>query len=243
MGVQNISKEDLFGIFYVRKANGAKWDSYFKTINALRALFQDKAFADIVSGLYLNVSGDFDSVRISYFVSEAKSTEAVSVFQKYFGDNEMTEIRNPDLPRKTIVAAKYGGKELEERFRYFLNLETLIGLELTKADLPHSRMLFATYCWQVRKASLPVREHFEPTFAKYSSTYASLADKEKEQFFRDMERLDWAHMMVNFVLGIDWYDQNTGGFVVGGMPLSIEEINMILKRAGLGFQIPLDWKP
>ena len=68
-----VSKEDFFGIFYVMKPNGVKWDSYYKTIDVLRPLFQNEKFRKTISGFYLNVAGDnFNSVRISYFVDKKK---------------------------------------------------------------------------------------------------------------------------------------------------------------------------
>jgi hypothetical protein len=67
--------------------------------------------------------------------------------------------------------------------------------------------------------------------------YASLANTEKEQFLGELEqRLSWIHMMVNFVLGLDFKIYRAIG------PLSIPEINKILERSNLGFQIPLGWK-
>lgn len=235
--IRKISKDDLFGIFYVRKPDGIRYDSYYETINALRPLFKDKEFGTIVNGFYLNICGDFDSVRISYFVDEANSEKAISTFQHFFEESGISEIQNFNPPRKAIVVETYGNEKLEERFRYFLVLETQVGLELLKADLLKARILFATYCWQIRKAWLPVREHFEPTFLEYSPTYASLSKEEREQFLRDLERRpDWTHLMVNFVLGIDWR-------VSPGRPLSIPEINQILERDKLGFQIPPDWRP
>jgi len=199
--IQKISKEDLFGIFFVRKPDRTEWVSYYNTINALRPLLEAKGFNKIVNGFYLNHIHEL--VRISYFVSEANRHKAISIFQNFFKENGISEIQSQP-PSELIVAEKYGGEELEERFRYFLALETRIGLELIKADLLQARILFATYCLQIRKASLPVREHFEPTFLEYSPTYASLSSEEKEQFLRDLEkRPDWTHLMVNFVLGMD----------------------------------------
>jgi hypothetical protein len=234
LGISKISKEDLFGLFLVRKSCGTNWDSYYGTIDALRPLFKNEDFSKTVSGFYLNHINE--SVRISYFVSEESKQKAISIFQNFFEENGISEIKSQP-PIKTIVADQYGGEECEERFRYFLVLETQIGLEIIEADLLHARSLFATYCWQVRLASLPVKKHFEPTFTKYSQVYASLANTEKEQFLGELEqRLSWIHMMVNFVLGLDFKIYRAIG------PLSIPEINKILERSNLGFQIPLGWK-
>jgi len=105
--------------------------------------------------------------------------------------------------------------------------------------LLHARILFVTYRLQVFKGRLPVREHFEPTFLRYSPTYVSLSNEEKKQFLTDLENHPgWMHMMVNFVLGVDF-----PGVYPDGVSLSIPKINEILERNNLGFQIPLGWKP
>lgn len=254
MGIQKVSKDDHFGVFYVKKPDGRRWDSYYKTIDALRPLFKDEEFRKIVSGFYLNVYGvgprDFDSVRISYFVDKTNSEKAISIFKKFFENNEIIEILDSKYPIEKPVAKNYGGEEFADRMRNFLVLYTQIGLELIKENLLHARRLFVTYRWQVRKASLPFKEHFEPTFKKYSLTYNSLSHDEKDQFFADLEawpnppQVDWAHMMVNFVLGCDWnWVFRDPNYLTPGEPLSISEINRILAQSDLDFQIPLDWKP
>lgn len=236
MQINKIPKEDLFCIFYVRGRNGTVWDwnSYYSTLDALRPLFKEAEFQKVVSGLYLNHIDQ--SVRISYFVSEAKSEKAISIFRDFFKENQISKT-NFQPPKRFSVAAGYGGEELEESFRYFLALETRIGLELIKADLLQARILFATYCLRVRKGQLPVREHFESIFTKNSPMYASLPMEEREQFLGDLERLSWAHMMVNFVLGCDF------SVSPDGLALSIPEINEILRANNMGFQVPLGWKP
>jgi len=225
---------DLFGIFFGSKKSIDKWDSYYGTIDALSPLFDDEEFNETVSGFYLNHIDE--SVRISYFVSRAKSSRAISKIRDFFRRNGISEIGS-QLPRPAIVAANYGGEELEERFRYFLALETQVRRELINTNLMHARALFATYCFQVRKASLPARQHFEPTFVRASQTYVSLPIDEKKLFLNDLQtRLSWTHMMVNLVLGCDFQ------VPIEGRPLSIPEINHILRSNDLGFQIPADWE-
>jgi len=239
-------KNDLFGVFYVKKSDGVKWDSYYRTIDALRPLFDSREFKQIVTGFYLNIWGDFDSVRISYFVKKEDKEDAISVFKQFFRDNGIMEISESKPPEEIILAQGYGGQQYEEQMRNFLVHYTQLGLDLIKGNLLQARILFATYRWQVRKASLPFREHFEPTFKKYSPTYNSLSDDEKDQFFTDSKewpnppQVDWAHMMVNFVLGCDW---DSIYYLTPGNPLPIPEINRILSNSNLGFQIPLDWNP
>ena len=181
--------------------------------------------------------------------ARAKSSEkAVSVFRDYFKQNHLVEIKEHSFPNETVIARKYGGKKYEADFRIYLNLYTQIGLDLLQEDLLQSKILFATYRWQVRKASLPFREHFEPTFMRFSPSYNSFSDEEKQYFFSLLEKwpnppqVDWAHMMVNMILGCDWnwvfMDPN---YLTPDMPLSIPEINKHVRR--LGFAIPINWRP
>lgn len=237
MGVRKIPKEHLFGLFFIKKSYESTWDFYYDTIDALRPLFERKDFNQLVSGFYLSRIGE--SVRISYFVDEKDKQKATSIFQSFFREKGISDFEAKP-PTKIVVARKYGGEELEERFRYFLALETQIGLELMKADLLHTRSLFATYIYQVYKGRLPVQEHFEPTFLRNSQTYVSLLSEEKKQFFKDLEKKPgWMHMMVNFVFG---YDLRRHVYP-DGMSYPIPRINEILERNNFGFQIPLGWKP
>lgn len=66
LGIRKIPREDLFGLFFVRKSYGTNWDSYYGTIDALRPLLESEDFSKIVSGFY--TSHINESVRISYFV-------------------------------------------------------------------------------------------------------------------------------------------------------------------------------
>ncbi len=214
----------------------------------MRPLFIKHEFEEVITGFYLNITGDYDAVRISYFVNEMDSGRAVAVFRDYFKKTNLVEITEHESPREIIIARQYGGQEFEEDFRIYLNLYSQIGLELLQADLLHSRILFATYRWQVRKASLPFRKHFEPTFERFSPTYNSFTEDEKQYFISLLEnwpnppQVDWAHMMVNMIVGYDWMwvfrDPN---YLTPDNPLSIPEINKFVRP--LGFQIPLDWRP
>lgn len=186
---------------------------------------------------------NYNSVRISYFVAEKESDKAISIFRAFFANNKIGELtENFSPPHIDIIAGGYGGLGYEQRFRNFLANYTQIGLELLQGNLLHSRRLFTVYRFQVRQASVPFEEYFEPTFNKYSSFYSSMSDKEKLQFFADLKEWphqfygeEWAHMMVNMVVGIDFkwspFDK----------PLGIVEINKILKN--IDFEIPLTWNP
>jgi len=68
MVIKEIFTRDHLGRFFVMKQKGVKWSSYYKTIDALRPLFHKSEFTEVITGFYLNISEDYDAVRILYFV-------------------------------------------------------------------------------------------------------------------------------------------------------------------------------
>ena len=179
-----------------------------------------------------------------------KSKPAIEIFREFFRNSGIHEIKEFEPPHKKAIASAYGGMNYEERFRNFLANETQIGIELLQGNLLHAKRLFATFRWQVRKATLSFERHFEPTFEKYSPTYNSWTKEEKLQFFRDLKewpiryQVDWAHLMVNLILGADWNRAIVHrNYLTPGKPMSISEINKILRKNAMGFQIPPNWKP
>lgn len=254
MGFAKIPKEALFGVFSVKILKGEQFDSYYRTINLLSPLLSSSRFSETIIGFYLNfISQRYRdhpyrrSIRISYFVSESHVSDAQCVFREFLVQNGLSEA-GQENPCSIVLAKNYGGSCYEERYRNFLNLQNRIGLELIKTDLLQARCLFSTYRWQVRKAGLPVRAHFEPTFGRDSPTYNGLSESEKDQLFLDLwewpnpPQVDWAHMMVNLILGCDWnHVFSDPNYITPGKPLPIVDINAIVRE--LGFQIPLDWKP
>jgi hypothetical protein len=248
-----IPKSALFGIFFVRKLAGAQFDSYYRTIDVLSPFLCSNELTETVLGFYLNhVPEQIDDhselvLRISYFVSESCVSKALSTFVELFSRKQLS-VPKQCTPRPILLAARYGGSMYEEPFRNFLNLQNRIGLELMRADLLHARCLFATYRWQVKKDPSSIEKHLEPTFEKWSSAYRSLSRTERTQFLTDLQarpdttNYDWAHMMINLVLGGDCrlQDLDQIAAAVGRGP-SISEINRLIET--LEFQIPLDWKP
>jgi hypothetical protein len=237
-----ISEEDLFGRFFLKKPGGIKFDCYYNTIVELGPLLDSEEWNECVTGYYINVAGDMDAVRLSYFtVDPQKASKCKDDF--CFSSN-IVEIRPPELPQKTRVSEGYGGEEL--RFRKFLHMYTLIGLDLIKADLLNARCLFVSFRLQVMLSRQEYKPHFEGTFEKHSRTYSSLSDKDKEQFWDDLSnwpnppQVDWAHMMVNMILPGDfvpfWNE-----FLSPKPAMAAEEINKII--APMNFQIPAGWEP
>jgi hypothetical protein len=84
------------------------------------------------------------------------------------------------------------------------------------------------------------------TFECQSFFFNSLSGREKKQFWRDLahwpnpNKVDWAHMFVNMVLGADWFPV-WQHFHSPQRPLSFSEINKRIKP--MGFQIPENWSP
>ena len=125
---------------------------------------------------------------------------------------------------------------------------TKIGLEMMRNNLYHSRCLMATYRFQVRWASLDIRNHFKRSFKILSPTFNSWDNKERDSFLSALEewprrqQVDWAHFMVNLILPGDYNavfrDPNYSHYP---HPLSIAEINHFIRL--FEFQIRDDWFP
>ena len=238
-----VKETDLFGRFYLKleASQNVIFGNYFKAVDVLRVFLEKEAWNKHVTGYYINISEDSESVRISYFSPEPEKVKAP--LMEFCARHGIIESQSPELPHRAAIAGIYGGEEL--RFRRFLHVYTLIALDIMKADLAHSRCLMAAYRWQVMAGRRPSKPHFEYTFKKHSPYYNRLSDEQKNQLWRDLDnwpdlrQVDWAHMMVNMVLPGDWLD-DWKYFSTPKDPLSISDVN--LKLADLGFQIPLDWR-
>ena len=101
MRVRKIPKEDLFGLFFIKKSYESKWDFYYGTIDGLRPLFESKEFNRIISGFYVNLIGE--SVRISYFVSKENKQLAISIFQSFFKKKEISEFEAVPATKKWLL--------------------------------------------------------------------------------------------------------------------------------------------
>jgi len=240
MNLNRITETDLFGTFHLRVPGGDKYAGYYSSLDAIRPLLNSEEWKENITGFYLNVAGDFDGVRISYWTTSPEQTQ--QTVDEFVAEHGLEYIRNPSTPVQTRNSQQYGGEEL--RFRRFLATYTQIGLDIMEADLLNARRLFATFRLKVMIGRQPYKPHFIGTFENHSPFYNDFSDAEKDQFWLDIAhwpnppQVDWAHMMVNMVLGCDW---NQIFQQASLPPLSISEINQIIRNQG--FQIPQDWQP
>jgi len=238
----NLRINDIFGTLCVTNNDTTKIKGYYSTLDALRPLFQLSEWQSVISGFYLNVTGNFNIVRISYFCPVgADPRDLVRDFLAEYGLSYSPE---PEAPRVIKVAAEYGGDEL--RFRRYLATYSHICLDIMDTNLYHSQCLFATFRWQVFMNKENYKEHFAPTFKKFSPFYCGMSDKDQQQFWSDLEywpnppQVDWAHMFVNMVLACDWNDLFRLEYPQERR--TTPEINQVLGRDHV-FQIPLEWNP
>ena len=240
--LSRLSETDLYGRFYLKAPNGGRFRGYYHSLEVIRALVRSREWLESITGYYINVSGNNDIVRISYWTVSPEF--AKKVVDRFGADHGLEHTRKPTIPEQTRNSDAYGGEEL--RFRRFLVTYTLMGLEIMETDLLNARSLFATFRWQVMRAGRPYKPHFLKTFQNQSFFYNSLSSAKKEQFWLDLahwpnpKQVDWAHMFVNMVLGADWFPV-WDNFHSPQAELSISEINQLVKN--MGFQIPQNWSP
>lgn len=240
----DLQESDLFGVHTFRSGRVGRLDGYYASLAAARPLVRSAEWTAATTGFYLNVAGDFDAVRISYF---APSAEPPRRALDEFGTRHALESLEPHrLPSPERVAAQYGGEEL--RFRRYLATYTQIGLDITEADLLHARRLFAVFRWCVSRARWPYRPFFEPAFHRLSPTFQGLRETDRDRFFADLEnwpvegQVDWAHMFVNMVLGCDWLvPEILNSYYGPQQPASFDDVNRIV--ASQGFEVPAGWMP
>lgn len=238
-----LAETDLLGRFVLQVPDGDRFSGYYHSLDTARPLFYMEEWLASVTGFYVNVAGNFNAVRLSYFTP---SPELPQIAVEDFAEESAIEFEVAERPHAVRISRKYGNEEM--RFRRFLSTYSPIGLEIMEADLLHSRRLFATFRWQVMRARQPYRPHFSRAFEGQSPFYNSLSVQEQDQFWRDLEhwpnppQVDWAHLFVNMVLGCDWNSpQVWRTFLSPEPPLPIPEINSIVEE--LGFSIPDGWEP
>jgi hypothetical protein len=233
---------DLFGRFFLKSGTSGRFSGYYESVDAVRQLVAKRAWQDSVTGFYINATGNFDAVRLSYFVPADSVAAVVSAVDSFTKASGLVHVQDPERAHDKKISAPYGNEEL--RFRRFLTVSAAIGLEIMEANLTHARCLLATFRWQVMRARRPYEPHFRRTFESDSAVFRSLSPHDQEQLWRDLEHwpnppeVDWAHLLVNQVLGCDWSIEE---FLVQKAPLTTDEISA--KVAAQGFQIPPAWAP
>lgn len=220
-------------------------EGYYSTLKAIEPLVRSEEWQSSVTGFYINVAAESCALRLSYFTrSPERAKSAVERIAPRLG---LKHGQAPELPHPSEVSGMYGREEL--RFRRFLTTYTLIGLDIMKKDPLAARRLFAVFRWRVAIAREDYRAYFLKSFESLSPFYSSLSPAKKGQFWRDLalwpeeSRVDWAHLFVNMVLCGDWMEEEWLHRFRARKPLSILEINRVLKSSGMSFEIPEGWRP
>ncbi len=240
-----LSATDLFGRFYLQVKEGDGCEGYYSSLKAIEPLVRSEEWHSSVTGFYINVTEESYALRLSYFTRSPD--RAQNVVERIAARLGLKHARSPELPHPSEVSGMYGHEEL--RFRRFLTTYTLIGLDIMKRDPLSARRLFAVFRWRVAIARKDYRAHFLRSFESLSPFYNSLSPPKKAQFWRDLalwpekSRVDWAHLFVNMVLCGDWMGEEWLDRFRARKPLSILEINRVLKSSGIGFEIPEGWRP
>ena len=240
---------DYLGQIHVSHTHEKSIQGYFNTVAHLRDLCNRDQFSEMVSGYYINASPKFlGSARLSYFVNPTM-TDSESAVIDFLRRNRIKLDSIGSSPSSIVITKGYNWpQEKEQKLRNFLVDYTMIGLEMMKNNLHHSRCLMASYRFQIRWASLDISSHFKKSLEILSSTYKSWNNKKKELFLSALaewplrRQVDWAHFMVYLILPYDdnsvFLDPNYSKYK---NHLSFSEINHKVKRFGL--QIEHDWSP
>jgi len=247
-----VQEGDLVGIFYIAVPKDESFfpTGYYNTLEKLYPLLEDQDFKSFQTGYYINGIQEKEEkkekkyVRLTYFTEQTTNKDLFRAVKLFIKRNNLKQSKKPAKAAKCIKIAKaYGGEQYEFRFRNYLSLQTQIGLEILKSNPEHAKSLMITYRLQMYATNSPVQPHLEPTLSKYSATYQSLLQPEKEQFwtdvtFRPPNATYWDHFLVNLIIGIDWS--------VTPNPLSprlsISQINQTYLPE-IGFTINPDWTP
>jgi len=242
--LKQIKESDLLGRFFLGVSDKRKFRAYYSTLKILYPFLRSEEWLRSVTGFYINTNKSQNGVRVSYFTTTPiEPEEVIEKFKKKH--QTLKQIAAYEIPKPTQFYKLYGGEELP--FRRFLTICTQIGLDIMQADFLHARCLLLTFRWQTFRARKSCKSHFLRTFKTQSPFYNSLTKEERKQFWRslaywpDIRQVDWAHFLVNMVLGGDWVTPEFWvQFAKPQRPLSIELLNKGLK--GMNFQIPDDFK-
>lgn len=241
-----VQETDLLGSIFIKTES---LEDYYETLKVIQMLVTSNDWVDHTTGYYINrVRGD---LRISFFTSPSigrslsfknRPIEIATTFM----DRHGLEFSKPHhSPRDVFFSQHYGGEELQ--FRAYLATYSSIGFDILRSDRLNARCLFATLRLQKTLTMQSYKWHCRKTFESQSPAYNALAQEKKSQFWQDFSswpypaQIDWAHMFVNMVLGVDW---DLRAFRPPQQARTIAEINEMLKEiAEQNFQIPDTWYP
>ncbi len=234
---------DYFGTILITGKNKRNFYGYYSIIKDIQPFLSSSKWMSYTTGWYLNSQGsNFDSVRISYFCSPNKDPR--KTLKTFLSDSTLSLIEEPSKPKRIKVSGGYGGEEL--RFRNYLSHYSHIGMDLINSDLHYTQCLFVMFRWQIFIWGGDCASYFEPSFENRSPYYRAMSDENKSQFLKDLNhwpnspQVDWAHMFVDMILGVDWFRLFKTTQL--NAPLPIDRINDILNGLHI-FKIPRDWEP
>jgi len=244
-----LSTSDKWAVLYLLKSCGNPLDSYYCTIEELVSIVGEKSFTTQMSGYYLNMEpvGPNRHLRVSFFAPDKSADHLVQLIRVSLSSRGVLEVKPAKMPRNIRVVDEYGPPEIELRFRRYLVDYTQIGLDLIRSDLVYARRLMAWLRFKVIAGSLDVRNQIEPSMLGRSQYYQSMSPVERSKFLLDLvtkpnpTAYDWAHFMVNCVLGLN--DPTGTRRKYSGNPWPTWAINQELQLQDSSFYLPDDWKP
>lgn len=240
-----VSDSDYVGIFFLKRLNLASAIEYLEA-----SLLDEPEFEELVTGFFL--SSKNHSLRVSYFTSPRNAARADKMIRHFTGSSGQLQDTKLDVRAPKPIWLSHG-KQYELPFRRFLVNYTRVGLDLIHSSLVYAQQLMI---W-LRFVLLPrlyerntdvagLLDALSEGLARRSPIYSSMPLVERNQFIEDLTdpnpKRDWAHMMVNFILGPDPHQTgvlNTGGFRFW----TIRRINEWLARNNLLVSLPQGWNP
>jgi hypothetical protein len=228
------STNDLLGIFYLLGQGESMDESYFSAIQSMRTLFAMPEFSRLVIGYYLSNKDGF--LRLSYFAHPENGKAAHKIIEEFVKSSGIIEPRDSEISRINSKLAS----NLE--FREFLDTYTQISLDLIKDELEYARklMLWIRFVLQpnlLLSGNQPeMLTKLNDSLMKRSSTYSKMSSTNRTKFLDHLtkpDKNDWAHMMVNFLIGPDPRWQSW----------SNEKINRWLSDNKIPISFPDDWQP
>ena len=242
--VTDISKDDLVGEWWIEPVGGESmnWlEATSRAIDGLRPLLI-KPFTETITGYYVSrniIPNSLHVVRFFSFVERNQSENVSEGVDKFIRQSpDIKHSQKTCHPCIQPLAIMYGGQQFEERFRRFLALNTYITLELMEKDVELARQLAITSLFWIFNKRKSYRDHFEPSFVKFSSTYKTLSNEQRDNYWEDFgvepeHGTRWAHMYENLALGAFSPKPLKANY-----EYSIEEINSDYKGI---YELPVGW--